>query len=442
MRPILFLALALALGSAACSGGDTNPGAGGSTSSSSSSSGSGGSGGGASTTSTAAGGTGGTGATATTTTTSSGPEKLEDVLSALRSDRDGTLGDRANKGGWPLETDQGWLFVSTDAQLTQLAGEHGQWTPEPMTPDQGFAWIVEATIPVSDHYKFTDGETYAADRWSRSVDYDQFGEISVARAAGKRLDRWFGVGDENLQGRTVRVWIPAEPITHELYVHDGQNLFDPEAIWGGWHLTDSAPPGMMFIGIDNTPARMDEYTHVPDVIQGSSMVGGKGGAYADFLQNTVRPLIQQHYGEPGPVGVMGSSLGGLISFEIAYRYPNDYAFAASLSGTMGWGSIGASIHNETMIEKYAAKGHQKPILYLDSGGSGTTCADSDGDGVDDDDAAAEDNYCENKQMDETLVDEGYKHDVDLFYWHEPGAAHNEAEWAARVFRPLAVFQAL
>ena len=176
---------------------------------------------------------------------------------------------------------------------------------------------------------------------------------------------------------------------------------------------------------------MDEYTHVPDVIGGQSL-GGKGDAYADFLENTVRPLIKKHYGEPGPVGVLGSSLGGLISFHIADRSPGEYAFAGSLSGTMGWGSIGAGVHNETLIERYQKHGHQKTVLYLDSGGEGP-CGDSDNDGIDDDSKTAGDNYCENAQLRDVLYGVGYVKDQDFFYGYAPGAMHNEAEWAARVF---------
>jgi hypothetical protein len=388
----------------------------------------------------AAGGTG-TGGQGTGGQGGAAQESLDAILAELRADADKALHAHAAASGWPVPVKGGHLFVCTDPKLTKVAGDHDAWAGTALTPDKGFSWAV-LDVPAGDHYKFTDGTTWAADPFARSFDYDQNGEISLVAPTAKHLDRHLDVGDANMQPRTLRVWVPAGAVTRVLYAHDGQNLFDPAGPWGGWHLQDSAPDGMLIVGIDNTPARMDEYTPVPDDIDGSgNLVGGKGDQYADFVQNTVRPLVKKHYGEPGPIGVMGSSLGGLISLEIAYRYPNDYAFAASLSGTSGWGSIGAKVHNETIIERYEKKGHLAPVLYVDSGGYGTTCADSDGDGIDDDDPNSADNYCENKQLDDVLLGVGYG-DKDLTYWWEPNAEHNEAAWAARVFRPLGVFAGL
>jgi hypothetical protein len=81
------------------------------------------------------------------------------------------------------------------------------------------------------------------------------------------------------------------------------------------------------------------------------------------------------------------------------------------------------------------------VLYLDSGGLGT-CYDSDNDTILDDDPNATDNYCENAQMRDVLESIGYTMDADLFYVWEPGAEHNEAAWAARVWKPLQIFSAL
>jgi predicted alpha/beta superfamily hydrolase len=191
------------------------------------------------------------------------------------------------------------------------------------------------------------------------------------------------------------------------------------------------------VGIDNTSARMEEYTHTTDLLDGD-VYGGLGEDYGQLVEEVIRPMMEGHYGEAEVVGQMGSSLGGLISFAIVDQYPDRYDMAISLSGTMGWGSIGAN--NPTMIELYAAAGHRSTALYLDSGGQGP-CEDSDGDGIEDDSAESTDNYCENAQLRDVLADAGYIFEEDLWHWHEAGAEHNEMAWAERVWRPLELFAA-
>ncbi|MEP7125061.1 MAG: alpha/beta hydrolase-fold protein [Byssovorax sp.] len=400
---------------------------------------------GTATSTSSAGGAMGTGGADGTTSSAGGAgggvsvDDLDTILGELRADTPGALTKHAGTSGWPVPVKGGHLFVNTDLTLGFVAGDHDSWAGTAMKADTGFEWVV-LTVPVNEHYKFTDKTTFTADPWARSYNYDANGEISLVGPNTAHLDRWPAIGDAKLQPRTLRVWVPKEPIKHELYVHDGQNLFDPGAFFGGWHLQDTVPAGMLLVGIDNTSDRMDEYTHVPDVIGGQTL-GGKGDAYADFLKNTVRPLIKKQYGEPGPVGVLGSSLGGLISLHIADHHPGEYAFAASLSGTMGWGSIGAGIHNETMIERYQKHGHQKTVLYVDSGGEGP-CSDSDSDGIQDDSQTAGDNYCENAQLRDVLYGVGYTKDTDFFYGYTAGAMHNEAAWAARVHTPFQIFNAL
>jgi predicted alpha/beta superfamily hydrolase len=368
------------------------------------------------------------------TTDAAGTNALDALLAALRTDLGAAMQAQSDATGWPAPVPGGWLVVSTTPGLCRVAGDHDAWQGTPMTTDIGFCWLVLAG-PADDRYKFTDLTNWQADPWSRAYEHDSFGVMSRLPPSGAHLERFFNVQGQGLAPRTVRVWVPAAAATHVLYVHDGQNLFDPDAMWGGWQLDASAPAGMMLVGIDNTgAARMDEYTHVSDDL--GEVVGGHGDAYADLVNGTVRDLIATHYGEAPVVGVMGSSLGGLIAFHIALRHPGAYDFAASLSGTMGWGSIGDGVHNATMIERYAAAGHGSTALYLDSGGNGSSCADSDGDGIHDDDPSAADNYCENVQLRDVLLGLGYTSGGDLWYWHEADAAHNEAAWAARVWRPL------
>jgi predicted alpha/beta superfamily hydrolase len=386
-------------------------------------------------------GVGGDGSGGDTTGTGGGEvDDLDSLLARLRADRDGTLREEADEGGWPVLVEGGRVVVSTDDAFDTVAGDFDEWVGTPLTADEGFAWGLVPDVE-GDRYKLVAGDTFEADPWARSYTYDEFGEITfVTPPAEAHLERWPIVEGAGLAQRTVRVWVPAEEATHVLYVHDGQNLFDPDAFFGGWRLQDAAPPAMLLVGIDNTGDRMDEYTHVEDDIGAGGLIGGAGDAYAELIRDVVRPLIDGRYGEPPVVGTMGSSLGGLISLHLALHDSGDYDFAASLSGTLGWGSIGAA--NETMIERYAAAGLQPFAIYLDSGGGGTTCADSDEDGTDDDDPTAEDNYCETIQMRDVLIAEGWEEEVDLVHWHEPDAEHNELAWAERVFRPLDQFAAL
>src|SRR6185437_8582633 len=102
------------------------------------------------------------------------------------------------------------------------------------------------------------------------------------------------------------------------------NLFDrDDAPFGGWFIDQVLPDNVMVVGIDNTSDRFGEYTPVQDDVGG--LVGGESAQYGEMIESEVRPLIAKWYGEPAIVGTIGSSLGGLVSFDIAERNP-DIAF--------------------------------------------------------------------------------------------------------------------
>jgi predicted alpha/beta superfamily hydrolase len=395
------------------------------------------------------GGQGGTGQGGSSATT------IADIVAELSANLEGTLDKYAGLDGWPVFVEDGFLFVSTDPNLNLVAGDHDNWAGTQMTQQGDFHWI-HLKVAYGTRYKFTNKTVWKADPWARSYTYDPNGEMSLVRPIAAHLDRFLRIGNAEMPERRVNVWVPLEKPTHVLYVHDGQNLFDPKAAWGGWALQDSVPPAVMLVGIDNTgEGRMFEYTHVEDMIDLNDdgvdeLWGGKGDAYADFVNTTVRKLVADSYGEPSKVGTMGSSLGGLISLHIADRFPGQYTFAASLSGTLGWGKIGGTSKNQTMIERYVSHGHRSTFLYIDAGGGDpglsqqqneAKCVDTDGDGIKDD-VGIGDNACENAQMRDALIGVGYKLGVDAVHWWEPGAAHNEAEWRTRVFRPLDLFVGL
>ncbi len=349
----------------------------------------------------------------------------------------------ASSCGWPLQSEAGsYLFACDCGQGSwQVAGDFSGWTGQAMQRHGSLHWAeLEISSPTDAGYKLHDGDqAWEHDPWARRYLYDHNGQLSLLRADRAHLQRWPGFDAGALRARTVRVWVPASGgFDRILYAQDGQNLFDPEAIWGGWQLQHSLPDGVLVAAIDNSADRMEEYTHVQDLLHGS-WYGGWGDDYAAFVHEQLRPWVSATYGDADVQGLLGSSLGGLISLHIAQRYPGQYRFAASLSGTLGWGSLGAE--NETLIERHAAAGHADTAIYLDSGGSGT-CYDSDGDGIMDDDPSSSDNYCETLQLRDVLAELGYSYEQDLWHYWEPGASHNELAWAARVELPLAVFAGL
>lgn len=353
-----------------------------------------------------------------------------------------TIGER---GGFPVATSTGsFLFACLcgPGEWT-VAGDHNGWTPEPLALAGPLYWIeAEIGAPDGSKYKFHEpgSMTWIADPHGRRHDYDEYGKISFVRASAPHLEQWYAVDGSvvGLGPRDLEVLVPASgAFSHALYAHDGQNLFDPEAIWGGWELRESAPPGLLIVGIANTPARMDEYTPVPDKIDGQT-IGGAGAAYAELVETVIRPRMEAAYGPASVVGTMGSSLGGLVSLVIADLYPDSYDMVISMSGTLGWGSL--EVDSETILDRYQKAGKRDFSIYIDSGGGGT-CFDGDGDGIEDD-GDYNDNFCTNAQMYDILQDVGYVPDVDVFYVHAPDEPHNEAAWAGRVEVPLQIFAEL
>ena len=128
--------------------------------------------------------------------------------------------------------------------------------------------------------------------------------------------------------RSRRIWIYLPPDYDEgsehypvLYMHDGQNLFDEILAFSGeWEvdetldeLHDMGDPGIIVVGIENGGVhRIDEYSPWVNNDYG----GGEGGAYMDFIVNTLKPHVDSNYRtlqDRLNTGIMGSSLGGLIS---------------------------------------------------------------------------------------------------------------------------------
>lgn len=199
-----------------------------------------------------------------------------------------------------------------------------------------------------------------------------------------------------------------------IYMHDGQNLFDPATSFAGsWNvdvaMAEVSLDGLnaIVVGIPNMGRdRLAEYSP----FEHPQLGGGRGDLYLDFLVNTVKPLIDDRYltaADREHTGIVGSSMGGLISLHAFFRHPDVFGFAGVLSPSL-WLTEAATF---AFIE-------QAPFvpgkLYLDVG-----------------DMEGKRHVAKALRLRDLLEAKGYKLGEDLMWVEEEIGAHHESAWARR-----------
>lgn len=124
-----------------------------------------------------------------------------------------------------------------------------------------------------------------------------------------------------------------------IYMHDAQNLFDDKTSFvGEWdidgtlnNLFKKTGKSFIVVGVENGgEKRIEEYTPWKHKKYG----GGKGDIYINFLVNELKPFIDQTYRtkpEASETAIIGSSLGGLISFYGGLKHPEVFGKIGALS---------------------------------------------------------------------------------------------------------------
>ena len=168
------------------------------------------------------------------------------------------------------------------------------------------------------------------------------------RPAAGELEVWPGITGPGADARRdLYILVPPSYRSSDrrypvLYMHDGQNLFDPALSFAGsWRVDRAmavlAAEGLeaIIVGIPNLGARrLDEYGPFYDR---TYRHGGRGAEYIDFVAGTVKPLVDRRLRtrpEPAATGLMGSSMGGLISLYGLAARPDVFSFAGALSPSL------------------------------------------------------------------------------------------------------------
>jgi predicted alpha/beta superfamily hydrolase len=155
-----------------------------------------------------------------------------------------------------------------------------------------------------------------------------------------RLVYWTDVRSAYLRlTRHVEIWLPPGYDSSStrrypvLYMSDGQNLFDPRIANTGvdWGVDEAVVrlvrrgviPPIIVVGVWNTADRGPEYSPWQ-----------RAPEYARFLINELMPRVNREFRTltgPGHTAVMGSSMGGLLSFYLVAHHPDAFGACGCLS---------------------------------------------------------------------------------------------------------------
>ena len=352
----------------------------------------------------------------------------------------------ARKGGGPLWAEGRALFVS-DAPVA-IAGTFNEWSTGALVTKAvcggSLVAVVGAVATGYHQYKVVSGATWSLDAQNPAFAYDDFaGNVDDKNSvlntpdSGRghlvALDRACSATLGNC--RDVTAYLPrgyhapdnATRTYPVLFMHDGKNVWDDhDCCFGhtGWEVNVAldaeiaagrvAP--VVVIAADQTTQRNSEYG-----LSQSTMT-----AFMQFQVNELQPRALAKVRGDGRVFVAGSSLGGLVSMELALRHPQTYAGVASLSGAFWPG-----METQTALRDHLpAMGKQPLAIYLDHGGNVTTNSDGAADSV---------------EIRDLLVDMGWQRANSpsctpgpnaVCYFHDVGATHDELAWKGRTWRFL------
>lgn len=243
--------------------------------------------------------------------------------------------------------------------------------------------------------------------------------------------------------RNVDVWLPAGYRSNKkyavLYMHDGQNLFNPKESYAGvdWGIDETMTRlvaekkirDTIVVGIWNTPQRFEEY--MPQ--KAFEMMNAEqreelrkfnrsdkilADNYLTFLVTELKPFIDKTYStkrDSANTFIMGSSMGGLISLYAISEYPGVFGGAGCVSTHF---PVGKGVVIDYMAKKLPPPGDRK--IYFDYG---TETLD-----------ATYEPY--QLKADEVMKVVGYTRGKNWITQKFPGEEHSEKSWRKRVDIPL------
>jgi len=305
-----------------------------------------------------------------------------------------------------------------------------------MTAGASDTWTISTTAitapfqfkPLLDDSTWSLGPNYNAAPGATVDIYPRFTQVAGTYSLAYQFT-------STILGNTRGIWIYLPPTYIEntdasmpvLYMHDGQNLFDPTAAFGGntWQVQQTMDAAAMdgsiaeaiVIGIENTANRIPEYTPVPDPT--NSPPGGNGEQYMQMIIQELKPQIDHQMRtipDRAHTSMVGSSLGGLITAYAGVKHSDVFGLVGALSPSTWW-------DNTWIIgEVGTTAASPRPIrAYVDSGDSGPS----------------NDDVTNTANLAAAYKALGYVQGSTLDYLVQAGGQHSEIYWAQRLPGTLA-----
>lgn len=194
-----------------------------------------------------------------------------------------------------------------------------------------------------------------------------------------------------------------------LYMLDGQNIFDNSG-YGSWKAKESLDrlirrgqvAELIVVAVDSGMSRHQDYVPPED--------GGQADKFASFLAEEFKNHIDGRYRtKPGRehTGIIGSSLGGVLSLYTGWKYFHKFGRIGSMSGS--WWLKG-------FRDKIGSQRKRPLTVYLDSGDSGI----------------AQDCVGQTRELRGILEGIGFEVGQDLHHGVGHQDEHNENAWSRRL----------
>ena len=335
------------------------------------------------------------------------------------------------------------LFQADRAVM--VAGDWTSWQPTiALAPFcQTPIVLAVASVPSGFHtYKLVDGQTWLLDPTNPAFAYDDFAGNSdhansvldtpdSGRGHLVHLDQACSTALGNC--RDVTAYLPPGYEWRRAHLPGAVHARRPERV-GRPHLLLRAHG----LGSERRARQRDRGGHVAPIIviagDNSTNRNNEYGlddattaAFEQFQLTELQPhALAEVRWDGAKVAIAGSSLGGLVSMELALRHPETYSAVASLSGAF-W--PGMDTH-DALRDHFATMGKQALAMYLDSGGSLSDNSDGAADTAEIRDMAVSFGW---QRGDSPACTPGPD---ALCYYLEPGATHDELAWKARTWRFL------